>query len=212
MKQGVAGRGGIGQECRDSNRHGNQVLKAAKLASAIALTLTLAACASPAGETARTARTVAPEAHPAGPYVIEIAEPSRPRAVFEGLASWYGDYFHGRITANGEIFDQHKLTAAHPSLPLPSLARVTRLDTGRSVVVRVNDRGPFVGERVIDLSFAAAQALDFVDDGVTQVRIEALGPADPEDRAAPAMGFDPADGPPRFGPETREPVIVTAQR
>ncbi len=131
--------------------------------------------------------------------------------MYEGLASWYGARFQGRLTANGEVFDQHALTAAHPTLPLPSLARVTRLDTGESVVVRVNDRGPFVEGRIIDLSFAAANELDFVEDGVAEVLIEALGPADVEDRAAPPMAFDPAEGPPRFDAETLEP-IQTAQR
>lgn len=147
-------------------------------------------------------------ARTSGPHIIEIADTRSPRAVFEGIASWYGAYFHGRLTANGEIFDQHALTAAHPTLPLPSLARVTRIDTGQSVLVRVNDRGPFVDGRVIDLSFAAAEALDFVDEGIAAVRIEALGPADPEDRAAPPMAFDPAQGPPRFDPDTREPVLA----
>jgi rare lipoprotein A len=146
-----------------------------------------------------------------GPWIIPVADSARPRAVYEGLASWYGARFQGRLTANGEVFDQHALTAAHPTLPLPSLARVTRLDTGESVVVRVNDRGPFVEGRIIDLSFAAANELDFVEDGVAEVLIEALGPADVEDRAAPPMAFDPAEGPPRFDAETLEP-IQTAQR
>lgn len=102
----------------------------------------------------------------------------------EGVASWYGDPFHGRQTANGEIYDQHALTAAHPSLPLPSLARVTCLQSGASVVVRVNDRGPFTGGRVIDLSRAAAESLGFLHAGLADVRVEALGPADAQDRAA----------------------------
>jgi rare lipoprotein A len=106
------------------------------------------------------------------------------QATQEGTASWYGARFHGRLTANGEIFDKHELTAAHPTMPLPSLARVTRLDTGASVIVRINDRGPFIEGRVIDLSRAAAEALDFVELGLAEVRIEALGPAEPEDRAA----------------------------
>lgn len=188
-------------------------MKVLRLAGAIALTILVSSCASEEPpQTLCLGCTAAHEARPDGPYVIEIAEGRGPRAVFEGVASWYGERFHGRLTANGEIFDQHRLTAAHRTLPLPSLARVTRLDTGESIIVRVNDRGPFIDDRVIDLSFAAARALDFVDDGVTDVRIEALGPADPEDRAAPPMGFDPAQGPPRFDPETREPVTVTAQR
>ncbi|WP_269844596.1 septal ring lytic transglycosylase RlpA family protein [Alkalicaulis satelles] len=106
------------------------------------------------------------------------------RGVEEGTASWYGPGFHGRLTANGEIFDQDALSAAHLTLDLPSLARVTRLDTGDSVIVRVNDRGPYIDGRIIDLSRAAAEALDFVEEGLAEVRIEVLGPADREDRAA----------------------------
>jgi len=120
----------------------------------------------------------------------------RARAVFEGIASWYGPGFHGRQTANGEIFDENAMSAAHRTLPLASLVRVTRLDTGRSVVLRVNDRGPYVDGRVIDLSKAAAQALDFIEAGLAEVRVEALGPADPLDRAAMSGFFDPAQGSP----------------
>lgn len=127
---------------------------------------------------------------------------TRPDAdALEGAASWYGPGFHGRITANGETFDQNALTAAHRTLPLPTLARVTRLDTGRSVTVRINDRGPYVDGRVIDLSKAAAQALGFTEDGVADVRIEPLGPANPADRAAAPVFFTPGgrpgEGPPR---------------
>lgn len=107
-----------------------------------------------------------------------------PRDVEEGMASWYGARFHGRLTANGEVFDIDALTAAHPTLPMPSLARITRLDTGASVIVRINDRGPFVEGRIIDLSRAAAEALGFLGEGLAEVRVEAYGPADPEDRAA----------------------------
>ena len=113
-----------------------------------------------------------------------------PRSVEEGLASWYGPGFHGNLTANGEVFDQAAMSAAHRTLPLPSLARVTRLDTGESVLVRINDRGPFIDDRIIDLSRAAAQALNFIDDGVAPVRVEALGPADAEDRAPPPVFFN----------------------
>jgi rare lipoprotein A len=91
-----------------------------------------------------------------------------------GRVSWYGPGFHGRRTANGEIFDTHDLTMAHRSLPLGTTVRVTNLENGRSVVVRVNDRGPYVRGRVADLSHAAAQRLGFVDDGVVKARIELL--------------------------------------
>ena len=94
-----------------------------------------------------------------------------------GLASWYGERFHGRQTANGEVFDMHAMSAAHPSLPLPSLVQVVNLANNREVVVRVNDRGPFVDGRIIDLSRRAADLLDFVDAGETRVRLRYLGPA-----------------------------------
>jgi rare lipoprotein A len=90
----------------------------------------------------------------------------------EGLASWYGDDFHGRETANGEIFDMHGISAAHPTLPLPSYVRVTNLGNGRSLIVRVNDRGPYHTDRIIDLSAKAARLLDFHGDGVARVRVE----------------------------------------
>jgi rare lipoprotein A len=95
----------------------------------------------------------------------------------EGLASWYGPDFHGRATANGEIYDMHAITAAHPTLPIPSYARVTNLDNGRSIIVRVNDRGPYYGGRVADLSIGAAKALDFYSKGLARVRIEYVGRA-----------------------------------
>lgn len=92
----------------------------------------------------------------------------------QGRASWYGRPFHGRQTANGEIYDQNELTAAHQTLPLPSIIRVTNLENGRSVVLRVNDRGPFVSGRILDVSSRAAQVLKFRRQGTTQVRIEVL--------------------------------------
>jgi rare lipoprotein A len=100
-----------------------------------------------------------------------------PRYVGEGKASWYGDAFHGRLTANGEVYDMTHLTAAHPTMPLPSYARVTNLKNGHSVMVRVNDRGPFAHDRVIDMSKRAAEMLDYKNDGVARVRVEYVGPA-----------------------------------
>ncbi|NBT00525.1 MAG: septal ring lytic transglycosylase RlpA family protein [Betaproteobacteria bacterium] len=93
-----------------------------------------------------------------------------------GTASWYGRRYHGRNTSNGEIYDMYAMSAAHRVLPLPSFARVTHLASGRSVVVRVNDRGPFIGEREIDLSYAAAQRLGIVRQGAAEVEIELLLP------------------------------------
>jgi len=89
-----------------------------------------------------------------------------------GTASWYGPGFNGRKTASGERFDQNKLTAAHRSLPLDTVVKVTNLDNGKAVKVSINDRGPYVGKRVIDLSRAAAQKLDMTEDGTARVQIE----------------------------------------
>ena len=95
----------------------------------------------------------------------------------DGLASWYGDDFHGRLTANGEVFDMGSLTAAHPTLPMPCYARVTNLSNGKSLVVRVNDRGPYHGNRLIDVSNKAAELLEFKGNGVAHVRVEYVGRA-----------------------------------
>lgn len=100
-----------------------------------------------------------------------------------GLASWYGPGFHGRRTANGETFDSERLSAAHPTLPLPSIVRVTNLENRRSMLVRVNDRGPFVGDRVIDLSRAAARRLGFERKGVASVRVQFVSLADAKGEA-----------------------------
>lgn len=91
-----------------------------------------------------------------------------------GQASWYGDDFHNKKTANGEIFNMHDMTAAHKTLPMPSIVRVTNLENGSSIKVRVNDRGPFVDNRIIDLSKAAADKLGFKNKGVITVRVELL--------------------------------------
>ncbi len=99
-----------------------------------------------------------------------------PRAA-EGLASWYGSNFHGRMTANGEVFDRASIAAAHTTMPLPSYARVTNLQNGHSMIVRVNDRGPFHGNRVIDVSERAATALGFRQQGTARVRVEYVGRA-----------------------------------
>ncbi len=95
----------------------------------------------------------------------------------EGTASWYGPDFHGRPTANGERYDMHGVSAAHRTMPLPSYARVTNLDNGRSIIVRVNNRGPFVRNRIIDLSTGTARALDFYRKGIARVRVEFVGRA-----------------------------------
>lgn len=92
----------------------------------------------------------------------------------QGLASWYGTKFHGRRTSSGEPYDMYAMTAAHKNLPIPSYARVTNLDTGKSIVVRVNDRGPFHSGRIIDLSYAAATKLDILKTGTGRVKVESL--------------------------------------
>ena len=103
----------------------------------------------------------------------------------KGLASWYGPKFHGNKTSNGETFDMYEMTAAHKTLPLPSKVRVTSLANGKQIVVRVNDRGPFVKGRIIDLSFAAARALEFDKKGIEMVAVEVLtSPDDKNDNRA----------------------------
>lgn len=103
--------------------------------------------------------------------------PSEKRYVAVGLASWYGDAFHGRRTANGEIYDRDSISAAHPTMPLPSYARVTNLRNHYSIIVRVNDRGPFAANRIMDVSRKTAQALDFSGSGTARVKVEYIGTA-----------------------------------
>jgi rare lipoprotein A len=100
--------------------------------------------------------------------------PPRIKRVEVGLASWYGEKFHGRRTASGKVYDMYQLTAAHKTLPLGTSVIVTHVNNGKSVEVTVNDRGPFVRGRIIDLSYAAAQALEMVEQGVAKVRVEVL--------------------------------------
>jgi rare lipoprotein A len=114
-----------------------------------------------------------------------------------GIASWYGPQFHGKRTSSGSPFDMHAITAAHKSLPIPTYARVTNLENGRSIVVRINDRGPFVDDRVIDLSYAAADKLDMLEQGTAPVEVVALPPY----QYLP--GFEPK-------PSTVEPIIASA--
>ena len=118
--------------------------------------------------------------------------------VERGIASWYGEKFHGRATSSLEPYDMYRFSAAHRSLPLPSYVRVTNLENGRSVVVRVNDRGPFHGDRLIDLSYVAAAKLDILTQGVAEVEVRALTPgegpvlADAPTPVVPAPRPDPA--------------------
>src|SRR6056297_3648827 len=154
-----------------SNRPRRRTLPAASVVAAACL-LALGACAPAVGPGARPGGTVAAAA-------VAVPEPELPVGWTErGEASWYGPNFAGRPTANGETFDPSRLTAAHPSLPFDTRVRVTNLDNGRSVVVRINDRGPFAHARVIDLSRAAAEAIGLIATGVADVRIELAGGPD----------------------------------
>ncbi|MEQ8481436.1 MAG: septal ring lytic transglycosylase RlpA family protein [Hoeflea sp.] len=119
-----------------------------------------------------------------GKWYTPKEEPGYDRA---GLASWYGPNFHGRLTANGEIYDQYHLSAAHPTFPLPSYARVTNKKNGNSLIVRVNDRGPFAHGRIIDLSNRAAELLDMKHEGVAAVRVEYVGRAPVEGDDTPYL-------------------------
>lgn len=114
------------------------------------------------------------------PYVVKgktFVPKDNPNYDKIGVASWYGDAFHGRMTANGELYDKTHLSAAHPTLPLPSYARVTNTSNGSSVIVRINDRGPFHKGRIIDLSRKTADMLDLAHSGTGEVRVQYVGPA-----------------------------------
>jgi len=115
--------------------------------------------------------TPSTNAHPVDPGTISTA-----KAYQVGVASYYGKKFHGRLTANGEVFNMYKLTAAHRVLPLGTIVKVTHLANGRWVVVKVNDRGPFIEGRILDLSFAAALELEMVEAGTAKVMIEIVEP------------------------------------
>ena len=151
----------------------------------LGLGLLVANCASKVEQTALNLGAQQSAAEPPGgvykigkPYTVagRRFEPKhQPNYDEVGLASWYGPGFHGRRTANGETFDQHAFTAAHPTLPLPAYARVTNLANGRSVMVRINDRGPFSHSRVIDLSRRTADALNFRQNGTAKVRVQFVG-------------------------------------
>lgn len=143
-----------------------------------------AAPAAAAGERTRLARhqKVGAPYQVGGVWYLPAFEPDFDET---GTASWYGSEFHGRPTSNGETFDMNALTAAHPTLPLPSVLEVTNLANGKAVTVRLNDRGPFVAGRMLDLSRRAAEELGFIHTGTAQVRVRYLGPAEPA--LAPAI-------------------------
>ena len=214
--------------------------RAARAAAAVGACLVLANCAS----SGKFASRVDPKyGVSASPRVVEPGEPvpkgggtyrvGKPYVVAgrtyvpeenvnyraEGLASWYGDDFHGRLTANGEVFDMASLTAAHPTLPIPCYARVTNLKNGKSLIVRVNDRGPYHGNRLIDVSNRAAELLEFKHNGVAKVRVEYVGRAplegsDDRQLVATLRTGEPAPsplaGPRRLGPEPFVPEMPAA--
>jgi rare lipoprotein A len=141
---------------------------------------------SPAKAEAAKRSTDVPETPATPPAAAAAPKRNKPAPVpapagytEEGNASWYGEPFHGRHASNGEIYDMYKLTAAHRTLPFETMVRVTNLNNGKSTVVRITDRGPFVDNRIIDLSLAAAQEVDSVGAGVVPVRVEVLGGVDP---------------------------------
>ncbi len=137
-----------------------------------------------------------------------VVLPSATGYVERGIASWYGLQFHGLRTATGEPYDMFAMTAAHKTLPLPCYARVTNLANGRSVVVRINDRGPFVGDRIIDLSYTAAAKLGMIRNGTAFVQVETLSPA--ATPAVPLPVSTPAVAAATLGP-SRVPPLESAQ-
>ena len=164
---------------RDYQRVG-RVLACSALLSSMLL-VGFASNAAAAEKRARSSTTPArAEANGGNPQFYEVfGKRYRVRASSDGyrergVASWYGRPFHGRPTSSGEMYDMHEMTAAHTSLPLPTWAEVTNLSNGKSVIVKINDRGPFVGKRLIDLSHAAASALDIVGSGTARVEVRAL--------------------------------------
>ena len=96
------------------------------------------------------------------------------KKVYKGLSSYYGKKFHGKLTANGEVYDMYGLTAAHKTFPLNTICRVTNISNNKSLILRINDRGPYVGERILDCSYGAAKKLGFLNEGVTEVKIEII--------------------------------------
>jgi rare lipoprotein A (peptidoglycan hydrolase) len=151
------------------------------------------------------------------------AKPAPARSPYSaiGLASWYGDDFHGHSTADGETFDMRALSAAHKTMPLPSYARVTNLSNGRSIVVRVNDRGPYVGGRILDVSARVARLLEFDRLGVANIRLDYVGKAPPAGsdestllaslQTGRRVAMTPAPAPSAARPASDEGVSVVAR-
>jgi rare lipoprotein A len=214
----------------DGQPHGRRlaVRKIAQLSVAACACLLVANCSSSSKLTSRvdprygvaaSPRVVEPgQPVPKGGGVYRVGKPyavggrlytpeENGRYRSEGLASWYGDDFHGRLTANGEIYDMGAISAAHPTLPMPSYVRVTNLSTNKSLVVRVNDRGPYHANREIDVSAKAAELLGFRQTGTARVRVEYVG-------AAPLEGTDDRQlvATLRQGQPAPAPVMVASNR
>ncbi len=160
-------------------------LRLAALLGLLGLLGVLAGCAQSERTPYTPSVTRAPEVPPVQMGTYKVGRPYQianvwyyPRAEYDydetGIASWYGPGFHGQETANGEIYDQNAMTAAHRTLPMPSLVKVTNLENGRSIRVRINDRGPFAHGRIIDLSKRAAELLGFMRQGIAKVRVQVL--------------------------------------
>lgn len=183
----------------------------------IAGAVALAGCAETqiVSHTAKEIKEATESAPPAANPYYKVGKPYQVDSVWyypaidntyiaTGIASWYGEEFHGKPTANGEIFDMNELTAAHKTLPMPSVVRVTNLENGRSILVRVNDRGPFVHGRIIDLSRRSAQLLGFEQAGTAKVRV--VIDAEESRLAQAALPRDPKDG------AVPEPIVAAAPR
>jgi rare lipoprotein A len=146
--------------------------------------ITQAPSGAPSSGTSRPSRTPSASAPSGAPPPAERLPAIPGQYVEQGVASWYGDPFNGRRAANGEIYDMYQFTAAHRTLPFNSIVRVTNLASGKQTQVRINDRGPFVANRIIDLSLSAARAIDMLGPGTAQVRLELIGGT-----ASPTAGF-----------------------
>ncbi|MAB15361.1 MAG: hypothetical protein CMI59_15850 [Parvibaculum sp.] len=184
-----------------NTRWHTRIMRQRGLVALAPLALALAACSSTPSPSSGSIPSSAGTAH------YKVGNPYRVGSIWyypkentsydhTGIASWYGPQFHGKRTANGEIFDENKLTAAHPTLPLPVLVRVTNLENGKSLIVRVNDRGPFAAGREIDLSKEAAKELGYMRKGTTKVRVQYIAraalPGDPGYSLLQAAADDPS--------------------
>jgi rare lipoprotein A len=150
-----------------------------RLAESLAIVLSIASLGAGAASgpsSLEAAKVTLPPVHETGGHKPSKTNSPKSRAYQVGTASWYGEQFEGKPTASGEPFEMRDLTAAHPSLPLGSFVKVTNLRNGKVVVVRINDRGPFVDDRIIDVSYNAARVLGFKERGVQRVRLDLYQP------------------------------------